>query len=241
MARWLAAAGAVLFSFALQSHAESLHVVRDIATGRSIHAANSWTPYSPAKVLPFGDRWLLTTCSAGCALTITGEAEGSAELLSPESANFANFSVVDGTIYFTVFVQEDGYQLYKSDGTRAGTAPVASRLLVGPFIANFGSKGYFGASDGIYSIDGAGSIEHLVTAATGSVFFWPGASLMYFMVNDDVWVTDGTAAGTRRLLTNPYVGGSVIGDRLVWAKSDGVYALEPTSGAIAKIFTPATS
>ncbi|MCC6508139.1 MAG: hypothetical protein IT423_03475, partial [Pirellulaceae bacterium] len=124
---------------------------------------------------------------------------------------------VNGTLFFVVYDPAVGNELWKSDGTEAGTVRVAD-IAPGPSsssidnLINIGSVLYFTANDGINGVelwksDGTTAGTTMVrNIATGAVSADPKAltnvgGVLYFAANDgssgtELWRSDGTAAGT---------------------------------------------
>lgn len=120
---------------------------------------------------------------------------------------------VNGTLFFTADDGQHGNELWKSDGTAAGTVLVAD-VVAGPdssnptFLIGVGSRVLFHIDGGdFWSSDGTqiGTIHFessdppfmlraatkpLVTAGDYALLFYP----------DSLWRTDGTTAGTARIL-----------------------------------------
>ena len=141
---------------------------------------------------------------------------------------------VAGTLFFTAVSGTHGRELWKSDGTPSGTRIVrdirpgsASSSVRDLTVA--GDRVFFTATDGIHGrevwvSDGTRDGTHIVldmspgggssdlsdlVAVGRNIFFWsdigppPGCS----MCNDrnELWMSDGTRAGTRRVLVVPWV------------------------------------
>ncbi len=115
---------------------------------------------------------------------------------------------VNGTLYFTAQNETYGNELWRSNGTAAGTTLVKD-LVAGPagshpqLLTNVSGRLFFVAGNGLYRTDGT---------APGTVllknFLAPPAHLtdvngtLYFAANDgtsgfEVWKSDGTAMGTK--------------------------------------------
>jgi ELWxxDGT repeat protein len=159
-------------------------------------------------------------------------------------------TVVNGVIYFSANDVTHGRELWRTDGTAAGTRMVAD-LVPGQqgsyiqFAGAVGSRVFFCANTGttvpqLYVTDGTAQGTTLVSNRIGCKIFsyTAGAVLngvLYFPgttdnSNYELWRTDGTDAGTYRVTstaprtfaTNPdYM--QVVGDRLAFS------ACEPTS------------
>lgn len=156
-----------------------------------------------------------------------------------------DFITHGGQVYFLARESQTGLELWRSDGTSAGTQ-LAVELLPGPgslFTEQFTQPGSFpsghiasagalllaaglnGAQAELYATDGA-SAPSLVAQFPGGfdpLFFRPdrfarvGNRLLFTVRTPDaavngVWVSDGSPAGTQRLLA---------GRRVRWARSDG--------------------
>lgn len=140
---------------------------------------------------------------------------GQADLLASfprQSPSFAqpqlrDLTVASGRLFFIAETEEEGTELWTSDGTVAGTRLVVD-LFPGP--------------------DGSSPRE--LFAAGDELYF----SARRPAEGRELWVTDGTAAGTRLVAdVNPGPDASApqdlaeIGGRLVFAADDGVHGLEP--------------
>ncbi len=108
--------------------------------------------------------------------------------LSPYGTNplgLANLTDVNGKLYFTVDLAGTGQQLWKTDGTAAGTG------LVKQVNADTSNPNGFGPP-------AAGPIRDL-TANGGKLFFAADTDA----ISGQVWVSDGTAAGTKAVSAIP--------------------------------------
>ena len=133
------------------------------------------------------------------------------------SSSPADFIDVNGTLFFTAITATEGRELWKSDGTAAGTVLVKD-INPGPgfsfpsSLTNVNGTLYFAATDGssgfeLWKSDGtaAGTVQ------VQDIFVGVGSSLpnsltnvngtLYFAANDGVsgaelWTSDGTAGGT---------------------------------------------
>jgi ELWxxDGT repeat protein/VCBS repeat-containing protein len=147
------------------------------------------------------------------------------------SSNPSNLVNINGTLFFTATdgtgVGGHGTELWKSDGTAAGTVLVkdinvtasgSGTANAAPAnLRNFNGTLFFTATDGtvagvghgteLWKSDGTAAGTQLVTdiAATGTASASPSnllvtGSMMYFAANDGagiaLWKTDGTASGT---------------------------------------------
>jgi ELWxxDGT repeat protein len=184
---------------------------------------------------------------------VTGGTSGDDSTLpwANASVEFVEFA---GAVYFTADDGVHGSELWRTDGSAAGTELVAD--LCPGVCSSFphhltvvGSTLFFRADDGLHGgelwkSDGTGVGTALVAdlrpGLDGSepyeLVALGGAVL--FSANDGVsgsalWRSDGTAAGTTKLLVpNPtgasfqFAPGGVIGDVLVFSASDGVHGSE---------------
>lgn len=141
-----------------------------------------------------------------------------------QNANPHDLTEMGGLLYFSAFRDTGtgaaGVYLYKSDGTTAGTAPVKRVNLVAEDLTAVGDHLYFSAlvagvsTDAeLWTSDGTGAGTHLVrnintTAGHGSdpeqITPVGGAGMFYFTAKDtsgdrELYKSDGTAAGTRRV------------------------------------------
>jgi ELWxxDGT repeat protein len=130
--------------------------------------------------------------------------------------------VFNGAIYYAGYQPNHGYQLFKSDGTAAGTVRITDFATQSFFgldpseITVFNNALYFSATDGpqahgyqLWKSDGTAAGTVRITSVNPSRFGGLGFSqiivadgLMLFAGNDGVhgqelWASDGTAAGTR--------------------------------------------
>ena len=153
----------------------------------------------------------------------------------------ATFVNVGGTLYFTARDAINGVELWKSDGTEAGTgllkniAP-GSATSAPTDITNVNGTAYFIANDGssgveLWKSNGTETGTMLVkNIAPGSNTSSPSrlvniAGTLYFLANDgthgvELWKSDGTEAGTLMLRDiMPGEGGSAPGDLFPWGST----------------------
>ncbi|MBI4579546.1 MAG: hypothetical protein HY718_07590, partial [Planctomycetes bacterium] len=168
--------------------------------------------------------------------------------------------VAAGTnLFFTAGVDLNDVELYRSDGTESGTFRVKD-INPGPDgsgpsgLVALGDRVFFSADDGKHgrepwvsdgTADGTIMLADLVTGPGGSMTVYdravaamPGGPVVFPAYTIDqgyeLWATDGTPAGTRRITEiGPGILGcnpdrlKVIGSRLYFAAADSVAGLEP--------------
>ena len=180
----------------------------------------------------------------------------------------SDFTNVNGTLFFTAIDRDaggvsHGRELWKSNGTAAGTVLVADIYpgddgIFDPRpenLMNFGGALYFTADPGpeageeLWRSDGTAAGTSMVidlntglyhssqpsamTEFNGKLYFWATGTTSGL----GLWKTNGTAAGTQLVTTNPVAGGSitVVGNKMYFAainaaggfdlcKSDGTTA-----------------
>ncbi|RYE26504.1 MAG: T9SS type A sorting domain-containing protein [Sphingobacteriales bacterium] len=131
----------------------------------------------------------------------------------------SNFCVFNGEAYFAANDGTNGYELWKTDGTPAGTvmvkdiAPAADASMPGGFKV-FNGKLYFSVNTGNPAIDGlwttngtaagTGRLKGGITMGDGDVIEYAEANgNLYFAANGKLWVTDGTISGTHVMTDSP--------------------------------------
>ncbi|MBA4106987.1 MAG: hypothetical protein C0485_14660 [Pirellula sp.] len=151
----------------------------------------------------------------------------------PSGVVFASYkgqqaAVVGQTLYFSGIDQSTNAELWRSDGTEAGTFQVKEiRTGTGgsypQHLINVGGTLYFNANDGVvgpelWKSDGteAGTVRMTNTSgsptayeATGPFDLTDANGLLYFSVATYLWRTDGTEAGTYRVPGHPTFQGTV--------------------------------
>jgi ELWxxDGT repeat protein len=155
----------------------------------------------------------------GTQLWLTDGSSGGTHLVTDMGVQFLTYiNTVNGVAFFTV---ETGgmIQIWRSDGTAAGTFAVSGDLnaLVNPQdTAVLDGQLYFVASDmvhgsGLYRTGGgAGDAEFLASARPGyglPPLIATASQVFYFGVDSngvELWATDGTQAGTVRLSDTQY-------------------------------------
>jgi uncharacterized repeat protein (TIGR01451 family) len=220
-------------------------LVRDLAVpgGGLIAALGNrlfWTPITAA-----GDLWVSDGSTAGTVpVTLPGQ---TASFFQP-----TRLTPAGGLMFFIAH----GTQLWASDGTGAGTVQLGQFSSLAGTLVAAGSRLFFLADDGVHgselwTSDGSAAGTHLVAdlfpgplgsfPASVGVFPYPIAALfgrVYFNADDGVhgrelWVSDGTAAGTHLLKDIlPGAGSSLpdhlttIGHLIFFSATDGVHSVE---------------
>lgn len=178
------------------------------------------------------------------------------------SANQLSALTVGGAMYFAADDGITGLELWKTDGTAAGTEEVAD-LAPGPassqpiLVGVFGGRLVFEAQDGAsisqlyitdgttagtlnltnYTTAGAGAGTQLISV--GSKFYFAGAASQ---AQQYVYVSDGTPAGTRPL-NNPYgiaavnfvSSFSLAGSLVLYEADSSLWSIDPTTDSIGAV------
>ncbi len=159
----------------------------------------------------------------------------------------AELTSADGTLYFEGDDGVHGSELWKSDGTRAGTRMVKDINPEGPtslnyfhWLTNVQGTVYISADDGVHGSelwksDGTkagtvmvkdinptgGSGPHNLTAVGRTLFFEASDG-----VHDGLWRSDGTGAGTVMVKDIDVIGSADVGGTLFLNADDGVHGFE---------------
>jgi ELWxxDGT repeat protein len=171
----------------------------------------------------------------------------------PNNSNPSNLTNVNGTLYFSANDGTHGTELWKSDGTSAGTIMVAD---INPGsggsypndLTNVNGTLFFTANDGthgaqLWKSDGTSAGTVMVTDINPAAGFDPSNltsinGTLFFTANDgthgdELWKSDGTAAGTVLVADiNPGSGGSNassltnVNGTLFFAANDGTHGTE---------------
>ena len=168
----------------------------------------------------------------------------------------AEYTVYDGALYFVASDGTNGSELWRTDGTEAGTVMVANINPAGESsepagLTVFDGALYFAADDGtdgreLWRTDGTevGTMQvidiYTGTESSDPAEFTVFSGQLYFMADDgasglEVWRSDGTEAGTALLADiNPGASGigfgpsplTVFAGALYFAANDGTNGLE---------------
>jgi ELWxxDGT repeat protein len=169
------------------------------------------------------------------------------------SAGFNSAANVNGTLYFVGIDATTGFELWKSDGTEAGTVLVKDIVVGGSSrpseLTNVNGTLFFVAQDNVagselfksdgtaagtvvvkdINVGGFGSNPRLLTNVNGTLFFVADDAVNGI----ELWKSDGTAAGTV-LVKNITAGSGTagpgqltsVGGRLFFTVDDGVHSSE---------------
>jgi ELWxxDGT repeat protein len=192
---------------------------------------------TPVRITPSGQKifFVQKDSAAGAELWVMIDRSGSPHLVkdvNPGPADSLDANVpenrflqdLDGTLLFTADDGVHGLELWRSDGTAAGTqlvkdinpgpasAFVLTVLEAGQHVV-FNHRLYFAADDGVdgrelWVSDGTAEGTHMVRdLASGPASSWPeqfviAGGRLYFSADDamhgrELWSTDGTEGGTR--------------------------------------------
>jgi len=160
-----------------------------------------------------GGRAYFTRCGdGGCGLWGTdGTLAGTVRLSPLPSAAFAPLEAVAPAGLPRTLVLANpgsGAGLWRTDGTAAGTRKVGMAAHSARGLVGFRAKGWFFADlpnqlGALFSTDGLpGGTRRIGSSTLGSGLTPLGDRLLYY-AGLELWATDGTAAGTRRLTTLP--------------------------------------
>ncbi|NPC87196.1 hypothetical protein HPC49_54590, partial [Pyxidicoccus fallax] len=113
------------------------------------------------------------------------------------------------------FPNRPHWELWRTDGTWAGTGRVTD-LPASARLTGADTQAFFAYANALWRTDGTaeGTVELKATQQTAPEAFFPVGSRLFFTASDSAsgrepWVSDGTEAGTRRLIDfTPGVGSS---------------------------------
>jgi ELWxxDGT repeat protein len=188
------------------------------------------SPSSDPRFFTFagGKLFLQATDDAGAELWVSDGSAGASQVADLEpgagSSSPQDLTAAGGLLFFTADTSGSGRELWKSDGTAAGTVPVKdiqpgapssfpSSGIPGTFAAPAGGPLFFAADDGtngeeLWKSDGTGAGTVMVKdilpgGAPGSQprSLTAVGSRVFFVAYDsdhgrELWVSDGTPAGT---------------------------------------------
>jgi ELWxxDGT repeat protein len=153
------------------------------------------------------------------------------------SGGTGGIAAFKGRAYFGA-LGDDGNELFASDGTSAGTVQVFDQLdglLDSKPFGFFSAAGliFFRANDlrsnqWLYRTDGTaeGTFRLGQTGYLQSIA--DGGSALYFLLSDQLWASDGTVAGTRKVLDLPSQSSEVyfVNGRLVLYNGGALYTIK---------------
>jgi ELWxxDGT repeat protein len=171
----------------------------------------------------------------------------------PYSSSPSSLTNVNGTLYFTATDATHGHQLWKSDGTEAGTilykdfSPGGASSIES--LANVNGTLYISADDGTHGVElwrsdgtvaGTVLVRDIVPGSGSSspTSLTSVSGTLYFRASDgthgaELWKSDGTAAGTVLVADiNPGVGSSSpqslagVDGTLYFSADDGAHGME---------------
>jgi ELWxxDGT repeat protein len=138
------------------------------------------------------------------------------------SSNPSNLTNVNGTLLFWANDGTHGTEMWRSDGTAAGTQMISSSLLGPSYLTNVSGTLFFPVSDGTHGVelwrtDGTAAGTRMVADINpGNGSSYPSnlinlAGTLFFSANDgthgvELWRSNGTAGGT--ILVNDIFPGS---------------------------------
>jgi ELWxxDGT repeat protein len=155
------------------------------------------------------------------------------------------------SIYFAADDGTHGTQLWKSDGSAAGTTAVSTLGVTGSYspdpIGALGSTVFFSATpsgvQGLYETDGTSAGTAVVAPLTGTVLDYTSAAVngkLLFVTftgpsTDTLWSTDGTAANTGAViaLTGSYYSGGTPSGAPVVSGGNYYFVVMDSQGATA--------
>ncbi len=166
----------LLFFVALLTHAQNLTLVSDCYTGHSY----------PSELTEFNNKIYFIARSKNSAgyyrlFSSDGVLASTSQvgLLDANPYNVSNLVKTDNYLFFSYNDGVHGEEIWKSDGTAAGTSMIKD--------INVGNAGADGSTPGY------------LTVCNNKVFF------IAYAPQVSLWVTDGTEAGTIQLVAHPYV------------------------------------
>jgi len=210
----------LLLLLSVSAAAQTPYLVKDINTTVSGETKSS----SPQEFASFGNRifFVATTDEAGTELWSTDGTSGGTVLVAdiipgPGSSSPTGLKVVNGLLLFTARDVDHGLELWRSDGTAAGTRMLLD-LNPGPSSAQprqfvpFKNGMLFSADDGttgreLWFTDGTAGGTRLVrdmnpgagSTSLNSLFPF-GNNIYIYTSSGDLWKTDGTDAGTVKIM-----------------------------------------
>ncbi|HXT51901.1 MAG TPA: ELWxxDGT repeat protein [Thermoanaerobaculia bacterium] len=207
-------------------------------------------PLGVAQGIAFWRVELSGSGSGAVLMRSDGTRAGTYRLSGPDGDLHPNSSyyepvVAHGRLFFRGYTAGSGDELWQSDGSEAGTLQIAD-LLPGPDgsyptnLAVAGSTLFFAATDAegtrtLYAMASDGGAPTRVVDLASSIFTTAVTATRLFYVTatagtSELWTSDGTAAGTRRLSSFPASSASgsqpwlePAGDHVLFRADDGIH------------------
>jgi trimeric autotransporter adhesin len=174
------------------------------AGGRAVFLTLEGDPAAPSALL-----WSTDGTAAGTSALL--------RLCSPCAAEPQRVAEIPGGAFYLVLDAASGARLWRTDGTRAGTSPLSSRLAAVDISPDFvlGRRLLFATCESTESCDlrasdGSPAGTRLLKGSFSLYSLAVGSDRAFFTGQDArgtaLWVTDGTAAGTKRVHPTDYAG-----------------------------------
>lgn len=231
---WMGASSDLLYLYIINHSSNEAELWRSDGTEAGTFALETnLDPYYATNLKTAGNKLFFTNYdfTYGYELFVTNgtvAGTGIVKDIAPgfNSSNPSNFSSFNGKLYFTADVGYGPF-VWSSDGTLAGTTKVKPLIIsYNPFVeANnklfFAGTRTVGKGTELYAIDGITNTAYLVK----DIYSGPGSSntynlaggdtLIYFTADDGIhgtqlWKSNGTSEGTKRILTTPDIGSSYV-------------------------------
>jgi len=191
--------------------------------------------------MPLGNRLL---ASASDGLWITDGTPGGTVLMAPHVSLHGSFAPLGNQLLFSGRQGFEGDGLWKTDGTAAGTVQVKAMSMGYSNWVILGGTLYFTDGGGsLWATDGTAEGTRLLDVPVSGISALAGAGGRLFLVKSDsgpfvfgpfaLWVSDGTAAGSTKLLEIPaspygqrFRDLTVVGSQVFFVVDDGVHGQE---------------
>jgi ELWxxDGT repeat protein len=172
------------------------------------------------------EMWTTDGTTAGTHI-VRNLAKGAIDAFPVDAYNPTDFPVIGGRALFSVVTASIG-GIWSTDGTFAGTSRVKSGYLGNAVVAN--GNVYAGSSEGFTKTDG--TVEGTIVLAPNGQSLAAAGSKVFFDSFDDaqghteLWVTDGTPAGTKMVKDIYAIDGVAVGGSLFFFADDGEHGRE---------------
>ncbi len=138
-------------------------------------------------------------------------------------------TTVGAHVYCSVLSQAVGREIWRSDGTSAGTQSITG---AGPWLSvrdlvSFQGELYFTtvSPSGLWAVDSAGTVRPISSAVWGSLLAVD--DILFVWSSNGLWAFDGVTAQLRQLTTSSCVGLTALGSRAVFWCLDLGLAAQP--------------